>query len=305
MGSYKRILICLDNTEFDQQILEYTSQYCQLLKAEQVYFLTVCKSLDLPEDVTSKYPDLLAPVDESIKNDLDLSISKYFKVEVPYMIDVLDGNPTESILKWARVKNIDLLFMGHKNNFSGGSALVTQISKLVHCSMALISPNPPTQIRNIIVPVDFSDHARMALEHAVGMAYQHPDIKVTCLHFFEVPTGYSKTGKSLDEFREIMRNNSDSEFKKFTQNISFEGTQFEFLNEYTERSAEVPTKIHQLAEQFDDSLIIMGARGRSRIASIILGSITYRLIPLLSRVPLVVIKDKDQNIGFFEAILQI
>ena len=53
------------------------------------------------------------------------------------------------------------------------------------------------------------------------------------------------------------------------------------------------------------SAIVIGSKGRTQAAAIILGSITEKLIRLDSTLPLVVVKQRKHNLNFLEALMNI
>ena len=66
MYQLKRILVCVDLTHMDEDVIRYSSKIAELVDADTVYFLHVAKTLDIPEEIAQKYPDLIAPVDEAV-----------------------------------------------------------------------------------------------------------------------------------------------------------------------------------------------------------------------------------------------
>jgi hypothetical protein len=66
----------------------------------------------------------------------------------------------------------------------------------------------------VLVPVDFSKHSTLALEQAMELA-NNEQAHITCVNVYSVPSGYSKTGKSYEEFAEIILNHSKKDFASF------------------------------------------------------------------------------------------
>lgn len=64
-------------------------------------------------------------------------------------------------------------------------------------------------------------------------------------------------------------------------------------------------KIYQHAEKEQISLIIMGSKGKSAAASVLMGSTAERLAHYIKNTPLLIVKDKQENIGFLEALFKI
>lgn len=56
------------------------------------------------------------------------------------------------------------------------------------------------EITSIVVPIDFSHHAKDAVEIAIEFAIACRLTEITLLHLFKLPSGYSKNGKCEEEF---------------------------------------------------------------------------------------------------------
>ena len=69
-------------------------------------------------------------------------------------------------------------------------------------------------------------------------------------------------------------------------------------------SNDVVEAILDKAHSSKSDLIIVGSRGRSATAALLLGSFTKQLIQK-SRLPLLAVKDKEENMGLIEAILHL
>ena len=126
MYDIKRILVALDLTEIDDTLIEYVARLSNSLVIDKVYFVTVVKQLDLPQEIAKKYPEMLAPVDESIKHTIKSMVQDQNgnSLNCDYEIDVLEGNVTERILHWIKVKNVDLAVVGNKGG-SGDHGILT------------------------------------------------------------------------------------------------------------------------------------------------------------------------------------
>ena len=76
MEAIKRVLVALDLTEMDEVLMRYIARISNDIDLEKVYFFNVMKSMELPDKIIKKYPDLVAPMDESTKKDIQFTIDK-------------------------------------------------------------------------------------------------------------------------------------------------------------------------------------------------------------------------------------
>ncbi len=127
----------------------------------------------------------------------------------------------------------------------------------------------------IVVAVDFSDHARAALEMAVEIAKDRGS-KIQMLHCYQIqPGGISPYGIALpsDYYSEI-RDAAARQLKEWRAEFVPAEIDVEEL-----LSSESPSlAISQTAESFGADLIVMGTRGLSGIKHVMLGSTAERTV---------------------------
>lgn len=302
MHEYQKVLACLDASEFDELIAQYIATIAKSLNIKQLYFLHVTRSLELPEEILKKYPNLVAPIDESIKKTISYSIQKYFDQEIPHSFDILEGNITEQILKWSKIKDVDLLVTGIKSGFKSSDIMPRKIAKLANCSLFFI-PKEFRPIVTIVVPVDFSASCAVALQSAIDMA-STLKARIICQHVYQVPSGYHTTGKSFHEFDHIMSQNAKDEYEIFMEQIDTRNV--EVNAEFTLDDNRFPAdKIYEFAKAVNADLIFMGSRGRTKAASFILGSIAEKVLSYNKTIPMIIHKEKNEHMDIIDAIMNI
>ena len=306
MEDIKRILVAVDLTEMDESLVRYITFLSNKIKLDKVYFINVMKSMELPEKIIEKYPNLAAPMDEATKKEIEFTINKEAgnQLKVDYEIKITDGNPTEKILKWAKIKEVDLIVLGRKSKLDGQGIVSGKIVKLAPCSVVFVPEVLTESLDTLLVPIDYSDASKLAAEYAMFIATNIPELKVTFLNIYDVPTGYHTSGKSYEEFTEIMKQNAEESFKEFIDMFDVSRLNYETKFVLDEKN-EVAKKIYQFAEENELAAIAVGSRGRTQAAAALLGSIAEKLIRLNSRIPTIVVKQPRQNMDFLEALLKI
>lgn len=303
MYNIDRLLVALDLTAMDDTIIRYTSFIAKIFKTERVYFFHVADSYDLPEEVKKNYPDLLAPQDESIHKLLEDKIKSEWVSDYncEKSIELKEGNAIDQLLKWIDVKRVDMILMGKKIRSNGSGVMPQKVAKLAHASVMLVPENFENKLKKIVIPLDFSKHSKLAMQAATNIG-KEAGAEIFALNAYYIPSGYHKTGKSRDEFSEIMRKHAESDFEKFMKKNGFdENIKCHFVLD----EGSPADKIFDFAKNKQADLLIMGSKGRTGMASILLGSVTEKVINYQSDMPLVVIKDKDENMGFLKALLKI
>ncbi|MEQ8714002.1 MAG: universal stress protein [Cyclobacteriaceae bacterium] len=301
--TYKVAMVGLDLTEMDDHLIRYAAAISKLLLLDRVIFVHVAKDLQLPDALIAKYPDLVEPLDESIENDIKAKVAEHFHdVDTTTDCIVKDGHPIEQILKLSKIKNVDLIMMGRKKSLDGSGIMSSKIARKCPCSILFVTSEANAHIHKILLPVDFSHHASLAIDLAHVINERSP-AEVRLINFYQVPIGYYKTGKSHEEFADIMKDFAKKDFQRFVANNQFpEDFKCDFL---LSDNGDLPQLTYEYAEEQSMDLIIIGSRGRTGIASILMGSIAEKLVYLDSNVPILIVKEKGENMGFLDALMKI
>ena len=301
--SFKIALVALDLTEMDEHIIRYTAMISKFMSLERILFVHVEKNLELPPDLLEKFPDLMAPLDESIKEDIKNKVEKYFKntdIELDYI--VREGNTINKILKVSRVKNVDLILMGRKQNLKGSGIVSSHIARISPCSLLFVTENYQPTIKKVMVPIDFSRHSMMAIKQAEEIA-EKAGAEICFSHVYNVPVGYTKTGKSFQEFSEIMKKHAQNDCKTFLQKhkLTLEAPCEYILNE-SNKPADL---IYAYGKKVDANLIIVGSKGRTSASAFLIGSMAEKLALKDSDIPILIVKTKGEIMGFLESLMRV
>ncbi|MEO1097023.1 MAG: universal stress protein [Bacteroidota bacterium] len=301
---YKVALVALDLTEMDDRLIQYASMMARLLPLERIFFVHVAKDLALPTDLLEEYPDLVGPLDESIETDIQNKIDRYFDATNDVRVECIikEGNPIDKILKLCRIKDVDLIFMGRKRSLHGSGIASSGIARKCPCSLFPVTEDSKLQLKEALVPVDFSDHSGLAMKQAIEVQSNN-GFKLSAMHVYSVPSGYHKTGKSYAEFSEIMKSHAKKDFKKFMESNGFPA---DIACKYIlTDDSKYANLAYEFAEKQDADLIIIGSKGRTSVSSILIGSVAEKLVYVDSHIPVLIVKSKGENMGFLDALLKI
>lgn len=297
-------MIALDLSEMDKYILNYVEGLCQLVKPEKVYFLNIQKNFDLDAEEKSLMGiENQKPLDEHIKTRLQAEIKEYFpscsnfKTE----IEIIEGNASEELLRWTKIKKVDLLIMGRKVKLSGQGIAPQQIAPKVNSSILLIPEGVSEfKLNNVFVPVNFTNETILALEEALEMQDKTPyTVDLNCHYVFELPLGHEKSGKSDAEFGAILEKNASKKFKKMKLDLGSKASQLDYSTELL-KDGNIAKALNKKAIDLKTDLIIMGAKSKSLAAQLFLGNTTKKMIINDSTIPLLIIKDKKSTFDFWD-----
>jgi nucleotide-binding universal stress UspA family protein len=301
-----RFLIGLDNSKADHSLIAYVCKLSRHIPVDKVYFVHINPNLELPEEISQKYTELLSPVDEGIRKNIEEKIQQQAGAcGLDYEIIVQEGDSVKDLLKIGKIKQIDALVFGKKPVEEGSGLIPSKIASRSPFSVIMVPTPLPANynINKIMIATDFSDYASLALEQALAITDRSGG-EIVVHHVYEVPLGYYKTGKSFEEFAAIMKNNAESDMKKFLQ--PFSNAIDRITPEYTLR---VKTRIGDLlwktADEKEADLVIIGSKGRTAASSMLMGSVADSTLHQDFKHPVLVIKKPKENMGFLEALLKI
>lgn len=296
MNQFDRILVGLDNTEIDKDLIKASSELCTLFGTKNIFFINVIKDFDIPEAVKREFPDLVSKAIAERKRELQEAVDKYFtyeKTNIGVNVLVDQGSVTKTLLKISTDEKIDLFVLGRKNEKKAG-VLVTRIARRAFCSLLIIPKGIALNFENILVGTDFSDYSKSTIKKTIDLV-RKTDLnpKITIQHVYQVPNGYHYSGKSYKEFAEIMKKNSEQDYNKFMLNFNTEGIDITPAHSLDKEDDKVRIIAIEAKKQ-EANLLVIGAKGRTSAAALFIGSKAERLVQLNEDIPMLVIRSKDK-----------
>ncbi|SDA37305.1 Nucleotide-binding universal stress protein, UspA family [Algoriphagus alkaliphilus] len=304
MKFFSRAMVGLDLTEMDDILIKNTAVFVKFLGINKCYFVHVAKNLEIPREILENYPDLLAPTDESIEAIITNKLKENnFPEDIETEVFVDEGShPLDSFLRWAKIKDVDLIIMGRKDSLPGHGVLADGVAKKAPCSVLLVQEKRPIKFpKKVLIATDFSSHNHLIYEFAEQITNKLGS-ELIPLHLYEVPHGYSKTGKTYEEFSEIMKENAKNDFKKFVSKHHHPELTCEMLLNDGKNPGNL---ILEFATKIEADIILLGSRGRTTSAAILLGSTAEKLIHVNKHLPMLIFKEKGETMGFFDALFKL
>ena len=291
----------LDGKSSDAIILQHISKIKDTFEIQKIYFVHIAEDLNPPKSSKLLYAEHLAPIDENIRKILIQDLEEEFKNlnDLEYEIIVKDGNPGEELIQLIEMKQIDLLVLGRKPK-PGITYFSRQLASQAPCSVIFVPKSGHREYKKILVPMDFSSNAKQVLEKAISYQDEHESTEIIPVHFYSIPSGYSKTGKSYGEYSEIMRKNAERKFKDLTPI-----TKGKKINLILDKKENLAKKIFNYSLRKGADLIMIGSRGRTKIASYLYGSVAAKLVEMSYHLPILIDKRKGHNMNALKALKNI
>jgi len=307
MYQIKKLIVCLDQSSLDETIVRFASFIAKANQTKKIYFTNIIRNLNIPKEVLAEFPNLIENMVEERKAEMKDVVEKNFvkhdDIEFSYVVK--EGQLSKKVLKLAHEKSADMILVGRKVTLPGTGVISQRLARRASCSLLIIPENSTPKINRLLVPSDFSDYSKDAMEEAVLIAEKYgKKTEIVCQNVFTVPSGYHFTGKSYKEFTTIMLMHAEINFKKFIRKIDTKNIQITPV--YTQDEDDDPVEdILAKAKEIQADAIIIGAKGRTAATALFIGSMAERLIQLNDEFPLLVTRPKGKNAGILDYILEI
>lgn len=305
MNKINRLMVGLDLTAMDDSMLTYAAFLSRELQVDTVYFIHVVKSLEVPDELLQSLERSGLPAEEGIRGMIITKVGTAFQQLPQVHIEVLveEGTPVKEILHAVKLKNIDLLLMGRKLRLRGTGVLAQKVLRTGRISVLFVPENCEPKLNKIVVSTDFSDYSIMALERVLQVAEQKPELSVICLHAYQVPIGYRTLGMSYESFNERMRGYAQQKYDKMISHFPQLQGRVQLALVRLEDEDDMGELMVLEAKRNRADLLVVGAKGMSAAALFILGSVTEKILRHDLDIPLLVFKNKDEKMGFLDALL--
>lgn len=307
MTGYPTIVVAAGLDERDATTLRHAAHFARMAPAHSVYVAHVAASFDLPEELAKAQPAPLTPVDEDIEQRLRALVDAHpglFPALAQVHCVARQGSLVPELVRLTAQKSADLLCLSrqpHQEHDLLSDSALTLVRK-TPCSVLVIPAGTPPQYQRILVPVDFSDSSRKALDAACAIAQATPGAVVTVYHAYELPLGWYKGGRSYEEFTAIMRGHAERHWREFLATVDTRGVPVEARLELSDKLPVTGT-ILAAADEVDADLLVLGSHGRTRPAAVLLGHVADTVCARTVR-PILCVKKKGQVVNFLHALLQ-
>jgi nucleotide-binding universal stress UspA family protein len=145
------------------------------------------------------------------------------------------------------------------------------------------------RISTILVPIDFSEHARSVLEWAAHLAKEH-GAKILLLHAYHLPVEFQQLeGAYLPpDFWSNVKAEADETLTRYAEELKPQGIEVETLV----REGYPASVIVEEAESRPADLVVIGTHGLSGLKHMLLGSIAERVVQKAS-CPVLTVKSPE------------
>lgn len=204
------------------------------------------------------------------------------------------GVRVDELIRIAANEAADLLLIGHHKERTGRRSLARRLAMQAPCSLLMAPEGSPHRISRVLCAVDFSDRSAEALEAAVQLCAHLGIPECHVLHVY-----FDEAAIMHDDYAATLRGKEDQAMSRFIERFGEHGVR---LNPLFEESAIVSHAVERVAEREACDLVVMGTRGRSRAAAILLGGESEQALRDV-KIPILIVKPRGEREGILRSLL--
>jgi nucleotide-binding universal stress UspA family protein len=304
MDQFQSIIAYAALDRRDPTTLRHAAWFARAARSEVVYLAHIVPSFDPRE--TLPRAESGQPIDEEVVAQLQRMPAEQEGLFPPgTRVECLarEGSYLPELVRLAAQKSADLVCVGRLRP-DDDDPIGDQAANLVRkspCSALVVPEGSEPGPKRILVPIDFSEPSREALETGLSVAAETPGAAITILNVYGVPIGYSRAGLTYEQMGARMRELAEQQWAEIQPTIDFRGVPWTVRYELGDYVA--PT-IQAVAQEIDAQLIVMGSHGRTRPAAALLGHVADSVCSKSTR-PFLAVKRKGEVVNLLRALLQI
>jgi nucleotide-binding universal stress UspA family protein len=211
-------------------------------------------------------------------------------------LSMITGDRLDALIAHARQIGADVILLGSRAAPRHRRSLARRLAMSAPCSIWLIPDGSPPTLDRILVPVDYSERSADALAVATSIAAAAGLEDCAALH-----VRFNPAVATFEEYEEIAMADDREAFDIFVARIDLNGVD---VTPLYEEGANVATVIGRVASRRQCDLVVMGTRGRSPAASVLLGSETDQVIRETQR-PVLAVKHYGASLHLKDALPEV
>lgn len=306
MYQLDHILVPLDLSEMDEFLIRYCNFMVEHFEPRSITFMHVMQSYDIPDDVLSDFPEMDEPLSKVLEEDITEKVDSILenKEKVKTIIKVEEGLTTDTLVEYAKEHNITLTLMGKKIGYKGRGSTVRRVLSIIPSSVLLISETTPHHLNHIMVRMDFTRIAGMALKMGLRLR-EMTGAKVTCHNVHKLPLHYLSRPQhgEREKIEKQVTHYAQKEYAKFVKKLKMSPEEIPCTYSLDTENEEAHILYNQ-ALRIGADMILIGSKIKSEYAEIILDSTSEKLAGPEKNIPVLIMKDRKHTMGFLEALFE-
>lgn len=290
------LLVALELGPADDTVLEYLYFLSKKVPVKAATFMHVIPNFRWYGSYTENDEDVLDPytLNTTILEDMRQRIKQHpISVQAKFSsFEVEHGDPLEAVLKAAEDILPELLVIGQKSGKGEHGILARNLARKVASNALIIPQGAQASLSKIIVPIDFSNDSIKALKTAISIQDQlEGAVEIHAVHVYQMPNlSIYKVQRTQKALKQMVEEDRIEAFRRFL-NSYFPGYKRAINFDLIEQEGPgIARYILQFAKKNKADMIVMGAKGHSKVERLLLGSVTEKLCTLNKRIPTMIVR---------------
>jgi len=284
MKSIKNLLVALDLTDIDRDLIRYASFLSEELDIQKVYFVHNIKKYEISELFAEQLKDI--DLDKVISEELDEKVSENFTSDTQHEVLISEDPYTESLINYVVHKYmIDLVIVGNKNNHVGTGIISDKLLRLLKCDILSVPKEPALDLQNVWVGTDFSNESKKVFG-LTNILQKKTRSQITAVHIYNVPIQFAPY-LDKEEMVPKIEKHTREKFQKFLSKSDSKEISTKIIRG---REASISEKLSTEAQKAGADLLIVGDKGGNVFSSLLVGSVTDELFSSQLKIPLWIVK---------------
>jgi nucleotide-binding universal stress UspA family protein len=269
MTRMSSMVVAVGAAEHGRTVLQYAARLAQVCGAREIRVVHVTP---VPEDSSQLREGLRA-----------LAQPCFAHIPATLTVDVLQGPLTDRLLAYVAELQADLLVVGGRRR-----VLASRLAMLAPCALAVVPPGAPAAFERPLMALDFSGAATEALRWAASLSSPEAPLALTALHVMTPESaGLVSTDDppsvQLDRVRQLISEAGTTPGSLVARVVPLSsghgiGRQHHWSPAAAIQGSDIADTILSEVSALNADALIVSTRGRSRSVSILLGSVTEKII---------------------------
>lgn len=240
-------------------------------------------SIELQEVI----PELGEPLEEVLRKEIQQNINDAFGGPRDTIdVHIESGGSIGKLVDYIDGQKFDLVIMGKKAHYSGSGSLGGKVVRLCNANFMFIPENSRPNIQKIAVALDFSKYSEKVMEMALEVS-EKTGAEIMPMTVLKAAVRYFPYIRERVAVEKSLKENHQKSYRKLQNKLGFDAD-LEFLVPDQDQHIGRLIYDHALSESAD--MVIMGNKGKADNQSLLMGSVTERLIASDKVLPVLIVK---------------
>lgn len=266
-----RVLVGLDLTEMDHELVRYTGLLRQWLPVASVTFLHSIKVAELPPDLRApeKLRQIAARIEARIRDQASAA-------GAPAQYDVLVAMEEFSELAFMNIvkkQQVNLVLLGNKQTLEGSGGLNQKLARMLPAAVLLVPEQAKSIPSRIVQAIDFSRYTAAVVRWGqfVSSGSQAPALLPVCVHRMSY---HAFPVFSDEEIEAAFTAEAAEKARKWKSQFPSSPP----LEMVPSRNRSVASTLLVFARDRRADMIILGVKGSTSLTNLFMGSVANELL---------------------------